>query len=212
MIGDKKGGLGHFRPRKQYSFVARSCALALFLAYILSSAGCSYRPEVALLAAVARNDLQEVDRLLREGFVDVNVRARYSGDSALSSAASLGEVEMVRLLLGRGANPNIGDKDNITPLQLAARHGYIAIVRMLLKAGAKVNSADSRYGYTALASAAQNGHVEVVRELLRADADPSLRLKNGWTAADLARLKSRHEVEQLLESAASATQRPEKSQ
>ena len=175
------------------------------------SAGCSYRPEKALFAAVARNDIQEVDRLLRVGVIDVNMRARYSGDSALGSAASLGEVEMVRLLLDRGANPNIGDKDNLTPLQLAAHHGNLAIVRMLLKAGANVNSPDSRYGYTALASASQNGHVEVVRELLGAGADPTLRVKNGMTASELARLKGRDDVDRLLQTAPPSTQQTEKS-
>jgi len=174
------------------------------------SAGCSYRPEKALFAAVARNDVQEADRLLREVLVEVNVRARYSGDTALDSAAGLGEVEMVRLLLDRGANPKIGDKDNLTPLQLAAHHGNLAIVRMLLKAGANVNSTDSRYGYTALASASQNDHVKVVRELLGAGADPTLRIKNGRTASELAHLKGRDDVERLLQTAPPSTQQTEK--
>jgi len=118
---------------------------------------------------------------------------------------------MVRLLLRRGANPNIGNKDNLTPLQSAAHHGNIAIVRMLLKAGAKVNSADLRYGYTALASATQNGHIEVVRELLIAGADPKLRLNNGWTVAELARQKGWHQIEQLLLAAAPSARQAEES-
>lgn len=161
------------------------------------------------MSAVARNDLQEVDRLLSEGVVDVNVRARYSGESALNSAAGLSEVEMVQLLLRRGADPNTGDKDNLTPLQSAAHHGNIAIVGMLLKAGANVNSEDFRFGYTALASATQNGHIEVVRELLKAGADPKLRLNNGWTVAELARQKGWHQIEQLLLAAAPSTQQAE---
>lgn len=161
------------------------------------------------MSAVARNDLQEVDRLLSEGVVDVNVRARYSQESALGSAAGLSEVEMVRLLLRRGADPNIGDEDNLTPLQSAAHHGNIAIVRMLLKAGAKVNSADSHYGYTALASATQNGYIKVVRELLMAGADPQLRLNNGWTVTELARHKGWHQIEQLLLATAPSTKQAE---
>src|SRR3954469_17787761 len=133
--------------------IANACTLMLFIVCVLPSVGCSYRADTALMSAVARNDIQEVDRLLREGVVDVNMRTRYSGDTALGSASSFAQVEMVRLLLARGADPNIGDKDNLTPLQLAAYHGNLAIVRMLLKAGANVNSEDSRYGYTALASA-----------------------------------------------------------
>jgi ankyrin repeat protein len=196
--------------RREDSAIVGAFTLLILITLVLLSAGCSYKPEKALLSAVARNDLQEVDRLLREEDVDVNARARLSGDSALSSAASLGEVEMARLLLARGANPNIGDKDNLSPLQLAAYHGNLAMVRMLLKAGANVNSADSRYGYTPLASASQNGHVEVVRELLKAGADPTLRIRNGMTAAELAHLKGKDDVERLLQTAAPSTQPAEK--
>ena len=161
------------------------------------------------MSAVARNDLQEVDKLLSEGAVDVNVRVPYLDQTALGSAAGLSEEEMVRLLLRRGADPNIGNKDNLTPLQSAAHHGNIAIVTMLLKAGARVNTADSQYGYTALASATQNGHIDVVRALLEAGADPNLRLNSGWTVAELALQKGWHQIEQLLVAPAPSTPQPE---
>jgi len=45
--------------------------------------------------------------------------------------------EIVRLLLARGADPNIADRDGVTPLAHARRLGYTAITRLLEKAGAR---------------------------------------------------------------------------
>lgn len=41
------------------------------------------------------------------------------------------------LLLKAGANPNLADKDGITPLQRARTRGYREIEKLLLVAGAK---------------------------------------------------------------------------
>jgi ankyrin repeat protein len=57
---------------------------------------------------------------------------------------------------------------------------------MLVEAGADLNVAETRYGFTPLASAVQRRHVDIVRMLLDTGADTAIRLNNGLTARDLA--------------------------
>jgi ankyrin repeat protein len=64
------------------------------------------------------------------------------GWTALLEAVILGDggpvhTEIVRLLVDAGANPNIADRDGVTPLTHAKRHGYAAMVRILEERGAR---------------------------------------------------------------------------
>ena len=64
------------------------------------------------------------------------------GWTALLEAVVLGDggkthTEIVRLLVEAGANPNIADRERVTPLAHAKKRGYTAMVRILEKAGAK---------------------------------------------------------------------------
>jgi hypothetical protein len=69
--------------------------------------------------------------------------------TALHHAASVAPSDVVRLLLARGADPNLGDKKRITPLMVAASEGRDEIVRCLLECGADATATDRR-GFTAL--------------------------------------------------------------
>jgi ankyrin repeat protein len=60
--------------------------------------------------------------------------------AALSNAALMGQVEIVRTLLESGADPNCAGEEHFTPLMGAVRSGAIEIVKMLLSAGADVNA------------------------------------------------------------------------
>jgi uncharacterized protein len=64
------------------------------------------------------------------------------GWTALLEAVILGNggpvhTEIVRLLVEAGANPNIADREGVTPLTHAKRHGYAAMVRILEARGAR---------------------------------------------------------------------------
>jgi ankyrin repeat protein len=64
------------------------------------------------------------------------------GWTALLEAVILGDggkthTEIVRLLAEAGANPNIADRDGVTPLAHAKKRGYRAMIAILEKAGAK---------------------------------------------------------------------------
>jgi ankyrin repeat protein len=47
-----------------------------------------------------------------------------------------GLVEVVRMILERGADPTVQDKDGRTPLHEASLWGHVEVVRMILERGA----------------------------------------------------------------------------
>ena len=72
--------------------------------------------------------------------VDANAEAWWRGH-ALVAASRRGHPPIVAMLLGIGADPNLGDKDGDchTPLSAAVSEGHEEIVRQLIAAGADVN-------------------------------------------------------------------------
>jgi hypothetical protein len=120
----------------------------------------------------------------------------YVGDTALHLAAAGYRVEIVRLLLAAGADPNaaMNHRDS-GPLHYAA-DGYIVgpawdperqarTVVCLLSAGAAVNAQDKN-GAAPLHRAVRTRCAAAARVLLRAGGDPSLRNKSGSTPFHLA--------------------------
>lgn len=64
------------------------------------------------------------------------------GWTALLEAVILGDggpvhTRIVKLLVDAGANPNIADKEGVTPLMHARKHGYQAMVKILEAAGGR---------------------------------------------------------------------------
>lgn len=94
----------------------------------------------ALIPAAERGHVETVRTLIAAG-VDVN-HVNNLGWTALLEAIILGNGEpkyqhIVELLLKAGADPNLADKDGITPLHHARSRGYPEIEKRLLAAGAK---------------------------------------------------------------------------
>jgi len=123
-------------------------------------------------------------------------------DEELLKAAEKGDVDRVRELLRRGANPNTRGKDGITPLHLAAHHGYVGIARLLLEHGADVNARD-KDGYTPLHWTAFYGKYDVARHdvarlLLNRGADVDARDRYDSTPLHLAAFVGSLDVVKLL--------------
>ncbi|KAM3415734.1 hypothetical protein BST61_g9247 [Cercospora zeina] len=97
--------------------------------------------------------------------------------TALNAAASSGMTDLVKSLLGKGANI---DGDSGYALHLAASQGHEKVVQILLEHGASVdqevpNSEDiGFFSSTALQAACENNKIEVIKILLAHGANPNL--------------------------------------
>ncbi|XP_029106514.1 kinase D-interacting substrate of 220 kDa B isoform X1 [Scleropages formosus] len=87
-------------------------------------------------------------------------------------AAEQGSLEIVQVLIRRGANVNLDDVDCWTALISASKEGHVEVVKELLENGAYIEHRDMG-GWTALMWAAYKGRVEVTKVLLENGANPN---------------------------------------
>jgi hypothetical protein len=121
---------------------------------------------IEMAAGLADKELafKLVSWLLERG-AELEPPAGYRGNCALSIACSMGNLDLVKLLLDRRMDPNRKGKTGAAPLSYAAAIGDLTIVLLLLGAGASA-CADTVLHNNPLVLAAQRGRLDVVALLM----------------------------------------------
>lgn len=111
-----------------------------------------------------------MERIKRMGMT-IDSAVDEKGHTLLHLAASRGATEIVRALIGLGANVNTTDKDGLTPLHVAVTgRERIEAVQAILDAGAQIDAAGGALKQTPLHVAASYGEEDIVDALLKRGA------------------------------------------
>ena len=124
---------------------------------------------------------------------------RTEGATAFWRAALAADVEAMRVLVERGANPKIATDSGVTPLMAAAGIGWVpgeftqtsrephahqAAVEYCLELGLDVNARDDE-DQTALHGAAWIGDHDLIQFLVDKEAKLDVQTKKGWNVTDM---------------------------
>jgi hypothetical protein len=140
-------------------------------------------PEHPFVRAAQEDNLEALTALIAG--MDVNLRDKRSGTTALEHAVKNANREMVQLLLSAGANVDAKNEAGETVLMMLDEDATNDLVWDLINAGAKVNLKD-RSGNTALMAAASANNLETIKTLLDAGARVDTKNEDGQTALMLA--------------------------
>jgi ankyrin repeat protein len=126
------------------------------------------------------------------------------GLTVLHYAARDGRLDMVKLLVQKGADVNAQmDMDQMmggeTVLHYAVCSGSVEVVKFLVEAGARVEVKDT-YGSTSFRTAVVCCYRDIIAFLLEQGADPAPEPVHGETLMDIARAYCKQDVIELLES------------
>lgn len=139
------------------------------------------------LQAVKQSKNNDVIAALNKpGSTVVNTKDVTTGEAALHVTTRRGDAAYTNFLLQKGADPNIRDARNNTPMMVAIDAGQSEMVPLLLLGKANPNLANAS-GETPLIRAVQRRDIGLVRTLLAAKADPDQRdVMAGLSARDYA--------------------------
>ncbi|HET6762621.1 MAG TPA: ankyrin repeat domain-containing protein [Longimicrobiaceae bacterium] len=156
-------------------------------------------PELSPFERVVVGDL-EGTRALLDADPEWATRITADGWTLLHGAAFFARLDILKLLLERGADPTVASTNQMRNQALhAALAGRLDRdgIALLLDRGADVN-ARQHGGYTALHAAAMHGDAAMVELLLARGADPAVATDDGKTAADFARENGHEDMVPIL--------------
>jgi len=161
------------------------------------------------LFSAALFENKELFKMLAEAGADLDAMMRgdensWSGKPLLSVLMNFDDEDYINIMLVNGANPNITDFDNMTPLHDTARStkggdysGQRAIAQALIEYGAEVDFKGPS-DITPLQVAAFNDNAEVAEVLINNGADTYFENKGDVNAMDMAREQKSYGVASVI--------------
>ncbi|UKZ79073.1 hypothetical protein TrVFT333_006824 [Trichoderma virens FT-333] len=144
-----------------------------------------------------RNQKEALERQAKE-YAEREKKHVYGDDTPLHEAARNGKADVVKLLLGQGANIEAKNNDGNTPLHDAARNGKADVTKLLLARGANIEAKNNDIGDTPLHLAAWNGKADMVKFLLDHRANIEAKDNSGNTPLRDAAWNGKADVAKLL--------------
>lgn len=172
------------------------CIHLTVMKYLLENGFDIKKDRAEALAWACSEGNEPMVRLLLEHGAECDIHkagiCSFSG-SAIVKAGEGGNVNIIKMLLAKGANIHDTRKDDgkHNALHMASLKGNAAVIPFLIKQGIEVNTPGSR-GKTPLIIASEYGWLEAVKALLAEGADASIKDHLGKTAADYALELSNH--------------------
>jgi ankyrin repeat protein len=150
------------------------------------------RDHTALIGASAEGHSRVVQILIDHG-----AKIWTNTELALSTAVTMGNVDVIRVLLRNGCDIEEHDLEGQTPLHHACLNARLEAFQFLVQEGASIFAKDRR-GRCALDMAAEAGAEEIVRLLLNKGMDVNSADYYGTTALDLAEEFGKYQVLHIL--------------
>jgi uncharacterized protein len=139
---------------------------------------------------------EAVTRMLADNPAWVSARDEYQF-TALHNVAGEDQLDMINLLLDKGADPNAQNDVGIAPLHLAA---YPEVAELLVRRGADINLRSHDGSTPLIVHAAEAEAFDVMEKLIRLGADVTAKNKWGESALDIARSRQEEDKIELLQS------------
>lgn len=146
--------------------------------------------------SATHGDTDAVIRMLSDDPALVSARDEYQF-TALHNVAGEDQLDMINLLLDKGADPNAQNDEGIAPLHLAA---YPEVAALLVRRGADINLRSHDGSTPLIVHAAEAEAFDVMEELVRLGADVTAKNKRGESALDIARSRQEEDKIELLQS------------